>query len=158
MEFKVLRTGHLVYRVRDIEAAKRLWIDTLGFDISSDNGRGMYFLSGDVAENDHMVAIRPGEEGQRMPVPDEQVGLVTMAYEVASLDDLKSAYGKIKGLGLDVRDTLAKGASYGFTFADYDGNLFELFCRRTPKERTDLGAGPFDITGSIESVLEDAAA
>ena len=82
------------------------------------------FLSADL-EHSHEVALM--EVGDDAPLQQKgQVGLNHLAWMMASLDDLKAAYWRLKEKGVRIDRIVDHGLSLGIYFRDPDGNGIEV--------------------------------
>jgi catechol 2,3-dioxygenase len=142
MDFTIRRAGHVVLRVTDLPRAKEFLEDVVGFQTYGQEG-SFFFLTANPVSNHHMIAVRSGKSGERLPDP-RQIGMVSISYEVTSFDDLRRLYQRIKQQGPAFGAALLRAEDFGsitnFVAADHDGNQLEFYCRRTETDGTDLDA------------------
>jgi catechol-2,3-dioxygenase len=142
MDFTIRRAGHVVLRVTDLMRAKEFLEDVVGFQTYGQEG-SFYFLTANPVSNHHMIAVRSGKSGERLPDP-RQIGMISISYEVNTFDDLRRLYQRIKQQGPAFGATLLRTEDFGwitnFAAADHDGNGLEFYCRRLEGDGTDLDA------------------
>jgi catechol 2,3-dioxygenase len=142
MDFTIRRAGHVVLRVTDLPRAKQFLEDVVGFQTYGQEG-SFYFLTANPVSNHHMIAVRSGKSGERLPDP-RQIGMVSISYEVNTFDELRRIYQRIKEQGPAFGATLLRSEDFGsitnFVAADHDGNQLEFYCRRRADDQTDLDA------------------
>lgn len=116
--------GHVNVYVRDVDASKQWYEDILGLHIYDYIPGRAAFMSADL-EQSHEVALMKADEG----TPDAQkgqVGLNHMAWMMASLDDLKDVYQRLKDRKVPIDHVSDHGISIGIYFRDPDGNGIEV--------------------------------
>jgi catechol 2,3-dioxygenase len=132
MDFNIRRAGHVVLRVTDPLRAKDFLENVVGFQTYGQEG-SFYFLTAHPVSNHHMIAVRSGKTGERLPDP-QQIGMVSIAYEVSNLDELRRLYARIKTQGPDygvkLTGTEDRGTIAAFGMADRDGNQIEFYTER----------------------------
>jgi catechol 2,3-dioxygenase len=142
MDFTIRRAGHVVLRVTDLPRAKEFLEDVVGFQTYGQEG-SFFFLTANPVSNHHMIAVRSGKSGERLPDP-RQIGMVSISYEVNTFDELRRIYQRIKRQGPAFGATLVRTEDFGtisnFVAADHDGNQLEFYCRRAETDGTDLEA------------------
>jgi len=132
MPFVIRRAGHVVLRLREPGVARDFLEQVLGMQTSSQEGDWFFFLTAHPVSNHHMIAVRGGA-GSRLPEPDRQIGMISIAYEMTD-------QGALQRLAAEVAE---RGATYGVTvtqpitedddgtatFAcdDADGNRLEFY-------------------------------
>lgn len=160
MDFTIRRAGHVVLRVTDVSRARAFLEDVIGFSVSAQSGDRFFFLSAQPVSNHHMIAVRAGKEGERLPDAEHQIGMVSISYEVADFGQLARLYRRIKTLGpaygAKVLATEDRGHINTVICEDADGNRIEFYCHLGDDEVGN--AKPFVLRGSIEDKLESAAA
>jgi catechol 2,3-dioxygenase len=116
--------GHVNIYVRDAERSKRWYEELLGLHTYAHRPGQAAFMSAD-PEQSHEVALM--QLGADAPLQqDGQVGLNHMAWRLASLDDLKALYARLKA----ARTPMAvadHGISLGIYLNDPDGNGVEVY-------------------------------
>jgi len=111
----MLKFGHIELFVTDPQKSKRFYQDVLGFELTVDQGGGYYWLQKDSVE----ILLRPGNP----PEPaDRYAG--APAGIVFYTDDLETTMRELQQRGLVFRGTV--DSEKCFTFADPDGNWFQL--------------------------------
>jgi catechol 2,3-dioxygenase len=122
---KPKRLGHLVLRVRDVEASSRFYSDILGLEVTTSiPGRMVFMRASD--ESSHELALMSVGESAPGPEPD-RVGLYHFAWEMESLDDLRRIYRELQQKGVNIAGISDHGISLGVYLFDPDGNEIEVF-------------------------------
>ena len=138
MNFSIRRAGHVVLRVTDIVQTKTFLETVVGFTTYGKIGRDFFFMTSHPVSNHHMIAVRPGKAGERLPDADRQIGMVSIAYEMTDLAGLRDLHHRIAAaqaaypwriLALEDR-----GAIYNLVVTDGDNNHYEFWCRAPAKE------------------------
>jgi catechol 2,3-dioxygenase len=142
MDFTIRRAGHVVLRVTDLPRAKEFLEEVVGFQTYGQEG-SFFFLTANPVSNHHMIAVRSGKSGERLP-DLRQIGMVSISYEVSTFDELRRLYQRIKQQGPAFGAALVRTEDFGsitnFVAADHDGNQLEFYCRRAETDGTDLDA------------------
>jgi catechol 2,3-dioxygenase len=130
MDFHIRRAGHVVLRVTDPVRAREFLENVIGFQTFGQEGESFYFLTANPVSNHHMIAVRGGRVGQRLPDP-RQIGMISIAYEVSSVDELQRLHDRIAEHGRAYGVTLGpledRGDARSFTCTDHDGNQLEFY-------------------------------
>lgn len=159
MDFTISRAGHVVLRVTDVFRAKAFLENIVGFTTTAQSGKHFFFLSTQPVSNHHMIAVRAGKEGERLPDPDRQIGMVSISYEVTDMDELAGIYGRTKacgdGYGTRVVATEDRGHIQTVICEDTDGNRIEFYCYLPEDQVKD--AAPYVMRGSAKGPLEAMA-
>ncbi len=119
-----MHLGHVNIQVRNVEAAHAWYTKVLGLHTYQFVPGKAAFLSANI-ESSHEIAIievgtdAPGQE-------PKQIGLNHMAWMVDTLDDLKTAYYRLKDNNVPIRSIVDHGLSLGIYFRDPDGNGVEI--------------------------------
>ena len=120
MGYRPTHLGHVNIYVRNAEVSQRWYTDVLGLHTYHFRPGFAAFLSADL-EHSHEVALM--QVGDDAPLQQKgQVGLNHMAWMMASLDDLKAAYWRLKEKGVKIDRIVDHGLSLGIYFRDPDGN------------------------------------
>lgn len=122
MEIK--RVGHVVVKMRDLEAAKRFYGGVLGMQISSESPVAIFFRFGNYH---HDIGVFKVTEQAELPKED-QVGLLHFALVVEDEDALVRTYQHLKAQGVEIRGTLDHGMTRSLYIRDPDGNTIEIYC------------------------------
>jgi catechol 2,3-dioxygenase-like lactoylglutathione lyase family enzyme len=110
-----VKLGHTEILVTDPQAAKRFYVDVLGFELEADQG-GQFFW---VSMGDALFLLRPG----RTAPPAADYGSAASAL-VLYTDDLDGEIERLEARGLEFAGT--DGSDRCPTFRDPDGNWFQL--------------------------------
>jgi catechol 2,3-dioxygenase len=167
MSFSIRRAGHVVLRVTDVLQTKTFLETVVGFTTYGRIGRDFFFMTSHPVSNHHMIAVRPGKAGERLPDADRQIGMVSIAYEMtdlAALHDLQqriaAAQASYPWRILAVED---RGAIYNLVVTDGDKNHYEFWCRAPGKEDATIedltrrGAARLSVDGAQASKTAPAA-
>jgi catechol 2,3-dioxygenase len=159
MDFKIRRAGHVVLRVTDVARAKAFLEDVIGFTTYAQSGERFFFLTAQPVSNHHMIAVRTGKEGERLPDAENQIGMVSISYEVTDFDELARIYKRIKAQGGEYGAKIVAAEDRGHINTvlceDADGNRIEFYCYLPEDEIGD--AVPYVLRGSAEAKLEATA-
>ncbi len=126
MDFKIRRAGHVVLRVTDPERAREFLEGVVGFQTFGQEGESFYFLTANPVSNHHMIAVRGGRTGNRLPDP-HQIGMISIAYEMSSVAELQRLHQRIAERGAAYGITLGALDAFCFVCTDHDGNQIEFF-------------------------------
>ena len=169
MTVRPMYLQHVNVYVRNVERSKKWYEELLGLHVYEYRPGWAAFLSADV-EQSHEVALM--QVGDDAPLPARrQVGLNHMAWRLASLDDLKAFYVKLKAEGQKIEHVTDHGISLGIYLRDPDGNGVEVFYEMPrsewpvdynvfTREKTGTGRfpGPWDAEVSRTPLQAPAAA
>ena len=141
---KPMQLGHLVLRVRDVDASEKWYQDTLGLSTTHKMAGQMVFMSANEKASHELALMQLGPDA---PGPEsDRVGLYHFAWEMESFDDLQELFGQMRKNDVNIGGIGDHGISIGIYFFDPDGNEIEAFYE-LPKdqwpEHDDLFAGDF---------------
>ena len=123
---KARKLGHVVLNVSDVKASRDFYIKVLGLEVAAENETGdAVFLS--LGEEHHDLALFQRATGAR-PGKD-QPGLIHMAWQLGSFEELQAAYKELKAEGIEP-ETIQHNVTNSLYVADPDGNMIELYCDR----------------------------
>ena len=151
---KPKQLGHLVLRVRDVDASEKWYENILGLHTTKKMAGQMVFMSANDQSSHELALMQLGPDA---PGPEShRVGLYHFAWEMESFDDLKALYQHIKANDVHIVGIGDHGISLGVYIKDPDGNEIEVYYE-SPKEKWpddgNIFAGKFD-----GGVLEDEPA
>jgi catechol 2,3-dioxygenase len=141
MSFSIRRAGHVVLRVTDVAQTKTFLEQVVGFTTYGRIGRDFFFMTSHPVSNHHMIAVRPGKAGERLPDADRQIGMVSIAYEMTDLDGLHDLHQRIAAAATYPWRILAledRGAIYNLVLSDGDRNHYEFWCGVPGKEDAEV--------------------
>ncbi|MBI3260887.1 VOC family protein [Candidatus Berkelbacteria bacterium] len=118
-----MKLGHVHIKVRDIKRAEEFYTKLLGFRVTERFEDQYVFLAFDKAHHD--LALKNVGPDASMP-PHDSIGLYHFALEVASENELKILYKKLKQNGVPLTP-VDHGISKAFYFSDPDGNGIEVY-------------------------------
>jgi catechol 2,3-dioxygenase len=124
---KLAGIGHVLLRVADEEESKRFYRDVLGFAVAEqDPEHGGVFMT--LGDGFHTIDI------MQHPTPADAVrsprgglGLVHIAFKVASYAALRDAYSHLLQKGVAITRAVDHICQRSFYFADPDGNGLEIY-------------------------------
>jgi catechol 2,3-dioxygenase len=121
----IIRVGHVVLKVRDLEKAKQFYCGVLGMALAKyDPARGMFLRFNDYHHD--MAIFKTGPDAD---LPKEnQVGLVHVALVVDSLETVKAWYERCKALGVPIIGTADHAVTSSLYIQDPEGNVLEIYC------------------------------
>ena len=125
MTYRPQYLAHVNLYVRDAEASGAWYKDLLGLHTYHHRPGKAVFLSADKNQSHEIALMSLGADA---PLPQRgQVGLNHLAFRVASLDDLKDFYARMKEKGVKAERIGDHGISLGIYFRDPDGNGVEVY-------------------------------
>jgi catechol 2,3-dioxygenase len=117
--------GHVNIFVRNAARSRQWYADVLGLHTYDFIPGRAAFMAADLNQSHEVALIEIGEDA---PGPQKgQVGLNHMAWMMASLDDLKELYERLKTKEVLIDRVADHGISVGVYFRDPDGNGVEAF-------------------------------
>jgi catechol 2,3-dioxygenase-like lactoylglutathione lyase family enzyme len=119
----VKRLQHVVLQVTDVERSVKFYSDVLGLVLTRTRPNGAAFLHIPDSGNDHDFAIFPGATS---PAPKGSAGLVHVAWEVATIEELARAREVLVSYGALDSET-NHGMNLSVYGRDPDGLQFEVF-------------------------------
>ena len=130
MDFEIRRAGHVVLRVTDPLAEQAFFERVLGFQTTGQIGPSFFFLTPNPVSNHHMIALRAGKAGERLPDPERQIGMIAIVYEVVSPAALERIAARVHEQGPAFGVTLhsPSDADRHVVCRDRDGNQLEFTC------------------------------
>ena len=119
------RVGHVVIKMRDLDAAKRFYRDILGMKITDEReGFGVFFRFQDYH---HDIAVFKVDEDADAPQRN-QVGLAHIALVADSFDTVKTMHRRLKEHNVPIVRTVDHGITKSVYFQDPEGNELEIYC------------------------------
>ena len=124
---KLAGIGHVLLRVTDEEASKRFYRDALGFRVAEqDPEHGGVFMT--LGDGFHTLDIT------QHPAPQDAarqerggLGLVHIAFKVASYAALREAYAHLLDSGVEIQRAIDHVCQRSVYFTDPDGNGLEIY-------------------------------
>ena len=140
------RVGHVVIKMRDLDAAKGFYRDILGMKITDEReGFGVFFRFQDYH---HDIAVFKVDDNAEAPQKN-QVGLAHIALVADSFDTVKAMYHRLKEHDVEIVRTVDHGITQSVYFKDPEGNELELYCEvpEKPWQEVDtiIKADPMDF-------------
>ncbi len=130
--FQILRVGHVVLRVRDVDASSAFYCDVLGLRevARGEFGEGtMAFLS--TGGNHHDLALVQGDPNAER----QSIGLHHFAFKIGDdVSQLAAAKIELEGKGVVIHATFDFRVSKALIVSDPDGNAVELYVDSHPEE------------------------
>ena len=124
---KLASIGHVLLRVADEEASKRFYHDVLGFRVAEqDPEHGGVFMT--LGDGFHTIDItqHPAAREASRPVTGG-LGLVHIAFKVASYAALRDAYAHLLDSGVEIQRAVDHICQRSIYFTDPDGNGLEIY-------------------------------
>ncbi|MFD4351592.1 VOC family protein [Nocardia sp. NPDC058518] len=120
----IKRVGHVVVKMRDLEAAKRFYGGILGMTISSESDIAIFFR---FADYHHDIGVFKVPEDAGSP-QDGQVGLLHFALVVDSQESLVRMHEHLQAEGVTIEAMFDHGMTRSLYVKDPDGNAIEIYC------------------------------
>jgi catechol 2,3-dioxygenase len=144
------RVGHVVIKMRDLEAAKRFYRDILGMKITDEReGFGVFFRFHDYH---HDIAVFKVDADAASPQKN-QVGLAHIALVADSLATVKAMYQRLKAHNVPIVRTVDHGITKSVYFQDPEGNELEIYCEAPGvdwhEQETIIVANPLDFEAVV---------
>jgi catechol 2,3-dioxygenase len=140
----IKRVGHVVLKMRDLEKARRFYVDFLGMKIGNESPRGMFLRFNDYH---HDIAIFKTGDDAEAP-KDNQVGLVHVALVCENDETVRGFYDKARAEGIEVTGWTDHDITHSLYVKDPEGNTIEIYAD-TAYNWQEGGMGfrsrPFDI-------------
>ncbi|HVC55735.1 MAG TPA: VOC family protein [Stellaceae bacterium] len=124
---KLAGIGHVLLRVADEEQSKRFYRDVLGFLVAEqDPEHGGVFMT--LGDGFHTIDItqHPAPLDAARP-PSGGLGLVHVAFKVASYAALREAYAHLLSQGVEILRATDHVCQRSVYFNDPDGNGLEIY-------------------------------
>lgn len=134
--------GHLVIRVRDLDKAEDFYTRILGLKIMQKYPGNALFMSAN-DEMSHELAIFKADDDALGP-DEKRVGLVHMAFQMESMEDLKMMHKRLKENNIEIDHYGDHGLSLGVYFLDPEGNEIETYYELPKAEWITDGEHLFD--------------
>jgi catechol 2,3-dioxygenase len=124
---KLAGIGHVLLRVADEEASKRFYRDVLGFHIAEqDPEHGGVFMT--LGDGFHTIDITQHPAPAEATRPQRgQMGLVHVAFKVASYAALREAYTHLLEHDVAIQRAVDHVCQRSVYFTDPDGNGLEIY-------------------------------
>jgi catechol 2,3-dioxygenase-like lactoylglutathione lyase family enzyme len=124
---KLAGIGHVLLRVADEEESKRFYRDMLGFLVAEqDPEHGGVFMT--LGDGFHTIDLTQHAAPQQARRPERgELGLVHIAFKVASYPALRDAYVHLLANGVEIQRALDHVCQRSIYFTDPDGNGLEIY-------------------------------
>ena len=120
-----MQLGHVNIFVRNAELSEKFYTEAMGLTVMYRRGKGNSFLSAYTVHSHEIALIEVGDDAPR-PEKD-RVGLNHMAWQMATFEDLKTIYKRLKEYGADIIRVVDHKFSMGIYLNDPDGNGIEVY-------------------------------
>jgi catechol 2,3-dioxygenase len=124
---RIANIGHVNLRVADEARSKRFYTEVLGFKVAEeDEEHGGVFTT--LGGNFHTLDFsqHPHPDSAQRPEPD-QIGLIHIAFQVASHADLRDAYQHLLAHGVKITHATNHENQRSIYFRDPDGTGLEIY-------------------------------
>lgn len=120
---RVTGLGHVGVYVQDLPRMVAFYRDVMGMRVTKQNWRaGVVFLSADPDAVDHEIALMTGR-----PSLDDPHLIQQLSMRVATLDDLRDFYRRLRAEGYRIENVVNHASAIGCYFFDPEGNRTEVF-------------------------------
>ena len=131
MTAKPMHLGHVNIFVKNVDRAEKFYSEVVGLTITN-RRPNISFLAANEGLSHEIALIGLGEEA---PGPDRRaVGLNHMAWQMATFEDLKEVYRRLKQSGTEIVHISDHNVALGIYFRDTEGNENEVYYE-LPKEQ-----------------------
>ncbi|MBM3941780.1 MAG: glyoxalase [SAR202 cluster bacterium] len=151
---KIDGLGHVGVYANDLMKMRDFYTRVMGLKIADEDleGRGMTFLSSDPEYEHHEFVLMKGRAA-----PADAKVIQQISFKVASVDDLREFYLRLKKEGMKIDRTVSHGNALGLYFFDPEGNRIELYYKTgypVPQPHGD----PINLENTTEELLAQARA
>lgn len=124
---KLTGIGHVLLRVADEDTSKRFYCDVLGFQVAEqDPEHGGVFMT--LGDGFHAIDLTQHAAGRGADKPEPgQLGLIHIAFKVASYAALRDAYTHLLDQGVMILRAVDHICQRSIYFIDPDGNGLEIY-------------------------------
>ena len=150
----ILRVGHVVIKMRDMEKAKAFYQGVLGMKIGNESERGIFFRFNDYQ---HDIAVFKTAADADLPKAD-QVGLVHIALVTDSVQTVRAMYERCKEMGVEIVGTNDHAITKSLYIKDPEGNTIEIYAEVPEYNWREKGMGFITRPFEIEKVPQAANA
>ncbi len=122
------KLGHVVLKVRDIQASARFYTQVVGLTISDWIEERMVFMR--CGTDHHDLALAQLPPGAPDPQPGGP-GLEHLSYKLENLEEIEQVLEMLKERGLEIDRGIGKhgaGENVFLVFKDPDGHNVEFYC------------------------------
>ena len=163
MAVKLDRIGHVNLTVWDVERSKEFYSKLLGFEVVEQDpmhrsGQGVHMA---LPHDGHTLDIGPVTDRENPGSPPrrrERIGVMHVAFKVASYEDLQEAYRTLVASGIEIDRMTDHVTQRSIYFQDPDGNGLEIYYEYpSAKMITALERGDRDFDFTIEDPLPEWA-
>lgn len=125
---RIMKLGHIVLQVRDIERSVKFYTEVLNFRVSDRQETGGTFLT--AVGDHHTIGLFPSAGENAEKPAEDAVRLHHFAMQVSSLVELFDirAYLQERGVPIIFQGRRRLGGHSSVEFVDPDGYHVELFC------------------------------
>ena len=134
------RLGHLVLNVRDLERAEDFYTRILGLTVTAKFEGNAVFMSANTDLSHELLLVSPNDE---IDTEGQRKGLVHMAWQMESFEDLKALHQRLKDNDIPIRIG-DHGLSLGVYFHDHDDYELEAYYELPKSEWPTGGNHIFD--------------
>lgn len=121
----IQRVGHVVLKMRDLNAAKHFYGEILGMNISREREGSAVFFRFETYHHD--IAIFKVDADADLPKRN-QVGLAHVALIAENLDAVKALHERLIEYGVPITRMIDHGITKSIYFKDPEGNELEVYC------------------------------
>ena len=134
--------GHLVVNVRDLERAEDFYTRIVGLTVTAKFEGHAVFMSANPELSHELLIVGLDDDA---PGPERhRVGLVHMAWQMESVEDLKEMYQRLKDNDVPIKRIGDHGLSLGVYFCDPDDNELETYYELPKSQWAKGGSHIFD--------------
>jgi catechol 2,3-dioxygenase len=122
---RVKKLGHVVFRVKDLDATIKFWTEVMGFQLSDRNENGLVFLR--YGSDHHNIGVAKAQGGE---LPNKgQAGFDHLALEVGSVAELFKIRDFLHARQVPIvfQGRRGAGCNVGIEFKDPNGFMIEIY-------------------------------
>lgn len=142
----IQRVGHVVLKMRDLNAAKHFYGEILGMNISREREGSAVFFRFHTYHHD--IAIFKVDDDADLPKRN-QVGLAHVALIAENFMAVKEIHERLVEYGVPITRMIDHGITKSIYFKDPEGNELEIYCEvpectwNDPSDTTTILSEPF---------------
>lgn len=127
---KVMRQGHIAFRVADLDRSKKFYIDHFGLHVMEENTEEHVVFLG-LRDQGHFVDLVQSVDADASKphdkMPPSGTGFHHIGFELETEAELRAAYLRLKEHNVPIIAQMDHGSQQSVYFNDPDGNILEVY-------------------------------